>query len=81
MYVYGRLGVIRADQTSMCLDQHPDWNRDWCGLNWFRHSDGVYLLTVPRRCFFCGSLVSVLFCCAFMNVCLRMPCGYLLGKG
>ena len=25
--------------------------------------------------------ISVLFCYAFMHVCLLMPCGHLLGKG
>ena len=27
------------------------------------------------------SVISVLFCYAFMHVCLLMPCGHLLGKG
>ena len=26
-------------------------------------------------------VISVLFCYAFVNVCLLMPCGHLLGKG
>ena len=26
-------------------------------------------------------IISVLFCYAFMHVCLLMPCGHLLGKG
>ena len=26
-------------------------------------------------------VISVLFCYAFMHVCLMMPCGHLLGKG
>ena len=26
-------------------------------------------------------VISVLFCYAFMHVCLLMPCGHLLGKG
>ena len=27
------------------------------------------------------NVISVLFCHAFMRVCLLMPCGHLLGKG
>ena len=26
-------------------------------------------------------VISVLFCYAFMHICLLMPCGHLLGKG
>ena len=41
------------------------------------------LLTVPRRCFFCGSFVFFLSCVcyAFGRVCLYVPCSHLLGKG
>ena len=43
----------------------------------------IFLLTVPRRCFFCGSFILFLscFCYAFLRVSLLMPCGHLLGKG
>ena len=46
---------------------------------------GLYiLLTVPRRYFFywifCVSSVLCLLC-AFVHVCLYVPCGHLLGKG
>ena len=41
----------------------------------------IFLLTIPRRCFFCGSFVLSCFCYAFMRVCLLMPCGHLLRKG
>ena len=49
----------------------------------FEPSSKIFLLTVPRRCFFCGSfmLFYALFSYAFMNVFLLMPCGHLLGKG
>ena len=49
----------------------------------FEPSSKIFLLTIPRRCFFCGlfMLFYVLFSYAFMNVCLLMPCGHLLGKG
>ena len=52
-------------------------------FNWLKTSSKIFLLTVPRWCYFCGSFVffSVLFCYAFMHVCLLMPCGHLLGKG
>ena len=44
----------------------------------------IFLLTVPRRYFFCGSFMLSLscFCYAFMHICLLMPCGHLAaGKG
>ena len=52
----------------------------WTG---FKPSSKIFLLTVPRRCFFCGSFMLVLsyFCYTFVRVCLLMPCGHLLGKG
>ena len=39
-------------------------------------------LTVPVRFFFHGSFVFFLscVCCAFVRVCLCVPCGHLLGK-
>ena len=41
------------------------------------------LLTVPMRCFFCGSFILFLSCFRYacVHVCLLMPCGHLLGKG
>ena len=38
------------------------------------HSKAVLLLWITY-------VVSVLFCYAFMHVCLLMPCGHQLGKG
>ena len=51
-------------------------------LNWFKPSSKIFLLTVPRGCFFCGSFMIYLscFCNAYMHVCLLLPCGHLLGK-
>ena len=51
-------------------------------LNRFKPSSKIFLWTVPRRCFFCGSFVLFLscFCYAFIHACLLMPCGHLLGK-
>ena len=40
-----------------------------------------FLLTFPRRCFFCGSFficVSCKLCCFVFSL---QPCGHLLGKG
>ena len=52
-------------------------------LNRFKPSSKIFLLAVPRRCFFCGffMIISALFCYAFTHVCLLMLCGHLLGKG
>ena len=46
-------------------------------------SSKIFLLTVPRRCFFCRSFSFFLSCVcyAFVHVCLFLPCGHLLGKG
>ena len=48
--------------------------------NWFKPSCKILLLTVPRRYFFCGSLV---FFCVLWLSCFRssLPCGYLLRRG
>ena len=47
------------------------WNR-------FKPSSKIFLLTIPRRCFFCGSLVLFMSCVfhAFMSVywCLVVTC-------
>ena len=61
------------------------WTKCEVGALWkrFKPSSKIFLLTVPRRCFFCGSFMLFLsyFCYAFLCVCLLMPCGHLLGKG
>ena len=51
--------------------------------NQLKPSSKIFLLMVPRRCFFCGSIMLYMscFCYAFVFVCLLMPCGHLLGKG
>ena len=51
--------------------------------NWLKLSSKIFLLTVPRPCFFCGSFMLFLacFCYAFVRVCILMPYGHLLGKG
>ena len=51
-------------------------------LNRFKTSSKIFLLTVPRRCFFCGSFMLFLscFCYAFVRVWLLLSCGHLLVK-
>ena len=51
-------------------------------LNRFKPSSKIFLLTVPRPVLLLWIIyvISVLFCYAFMHVCLLMPCGHLLGK-
>ena len=61
---------------------------NWCiarpmrQVKTYKISSKVFLLTVPRRCFFCWSFMLFLSCFhyAFMHVCLLMPCGHPLGK-
>ena len=49
----------------------PVWDLQW-----------NILLSVPMRYFFCGSFLFLsCVCCAFVRVCLFVPCGHLLGKG
>ena len=69
----------------LCVSIHI-WTKGEVGAPWNRlkPSSKISLLTVPRRCFFYGSLMlvlSFLLCYAFVRVCFLMPCGYLLGKG
>ena len=60
------------------------WTKGEVGRPWnqFKPSSKIFLLTIPRQCFFCGSFMLFLscFCYAFTRVCLLMPCGHLLGK-
>ena len=65
------------------------WTKGEVGAPWNRFKppppppSKIFLLTVPRRHFFCGSFTLFVscFCYAFVRVCLLMPCGHLLGKG
>ena len=83
MYMFlGELGVFHANQidvswsTSELRVRLALWNR-------FKVSSKIFLLTVPKRYFFCGSFMLFLSCVwyVFVRVCLLMPCGHLLGKG
>ena len=53
-------------------------------LNRLKSSSKIFLLTVPRGCFFCGSFMFFLSCFVMLSctsdICLLMPCGHLLGK-
>ena len=50
-------------------------------MKWFKPSSKIFLLTASGRCVFCGSIVLFpsCFCCAFLRVCLLVPCGRLRG--
>ena len=64
----GGFWVFRAGQVSVCLGLRLGWGWVWHGwaLRW-----GV-LLTVPGRCFFCGSFVF-LFCLVFaVSLCVSV---------
>ena len=71
--------------SGVVLDMINIWTKDEVTAPWnrFKTSSKTFLLTVPRRCFFCGSFMLFLscFCYVFVCVCLLMPCGHLLGKG
>ena len=43
------------------------WTKGGVGapLNWFKPSSKIFLLIVPRRCFFCGSFMLFLSCFCF----------------
>ena len=49
-----KLGIFHANQTYMCLDPHQ--NEGW---GWYRETSlsipVIFLLTIPRWYFFCGS--------------------------
>ena len=47
------------------------WTKGEVGapLNWFKPSSKIFLLTVPRRYFFCGSFVLFMFCvCVLIHI-------------
>ena len=49
---------------------------------WSPAGKGLTSCQTTRWCFFCGSFMLFLscLCCAFVCVCLLMPCGQLLGR-
>ena len=71
-----KLGVIHANQTSMCLDPQGEVGAP---LNWIKSFSKIFLLTVPRLCFFCGSFMLFLSCyvilsCTLVCWCLVVTC-------
>ena len=72
-----KLGVLHANQTSMCLD--PNLN-----LGWGWRSESSLSPPVPRgyMYLFCGSFVFfVSLCFSCFWACSMLPCGHLLGRG
>ena len=61
------------------------WTKGEVGAPWYRlkPSSKIFLLTITRQYFLCGSFMLLLscFCYAFVRVCLLLHCGHLLGKG
>ena len=45
------------------------WTKGEVGapLNWFKPSSKIFLFTVPRRCFFCGSFMLFLSCFVMLS--------------
>ena len=41
----------------------------------------IFVSSIPSKLTFAIYAISVLFCYAFMHVCLLLPFGHLLGKG
>ena len=67
--------------SSICVLIHI-WTKGAVGAPWnrFKPSSKIFLLTVPRPCFFWGSFILFLSCFCYA-LCLLMPWGHLLGKG
>ena len=60
------------------------WTKDEVGapLNQFMPSSKIFYWPFQGGAFlWIIYVISILFCYAFMHVCLLMPCGHLLGKG
>ena len=54
-----QFGIFHAKQTSICLDPHQ---KQWLGrYHGTSLSPPVTILTVPRRCFFCGPVLLFMF--------------------
>ena len=51
---------------------------DYWNEHWFSPITSLCIKCLPLKIIY---VVSVLFCYAFMHVCLLMPCGHLVGKG
>ena len=62
-----KLGVFHANQTSMCLYPHLNQGWGWCTDKPVKPSNKLFLLTVPRRCLFCGSFMLFLYCFVMLS--------------
>ena len=73
------LGVFHATKH-LCVLIHI-WTKGevGAGLNRFKPSSKIFLLAVPRRCFFCGSLMLFLSC--FVMLSCTSVCWCPAGKG
>ena len=58
----GKLGVFCAGGASVCLGPHLGWGGVGPPLDTFEPSGKIFLLTIPRRYFFCGSFVLFMSC-------------------
>ena len=60
---------------------YPHQNLGW---GWYHETSlsppVIFLLTVPRWCFFCGCFWYVCFSLTYCHVCFLQSCDYLLGK-
>ena len=79
-----KLGVFHANQTSMRLDPHLNQGWGWRRETGLSPPVDVFILTVSRRFFFCGSFLLVMLfsvlCFSCSRVCSLLPFGHLLGK-
>ena len=64
-------------KTSMFLGPHQ---KKWWG--WYRHTylspPVIFLLAVPRRCFFCRSFLSFVFRVCLCHTVLSVPCSHVV---
>ena len=56
----------------MCLDPHLNYRWGWRLLTGLSPPVKVFLLTVPRRCFFCGSFLFIMLHIGVY--CAAVPC-------
>ena len=60
------LGTFHANQTSICLDAYKIYGWGWPRYRQICFRPPVFLLTVPRRSFFCGSFFVICVLCVFV---------------
>ena len=78
------LGIMPSGQAALeilraCRSFRMTFSVTWISdILWFRK---WFLLTVPRRYFFCGSFMFFSVLCLLCLCARLLPCGHLLGKG